>query len=64
MWSAGEYANNPLDNDRMSGQRVNNFIKYMSPNYFGFAFGAKYGFSNLAGENGAGRTYSFTATYQ
>ncbi|MGX7000843.1 hypothetical protein [Caballeronia sp. KNU42] len=49
----------------MSGQRVNNLIKYMSPNYFGFVFGAKDGFSTLAGDiNDAGRTYSSTTTYQ
>lgn len=64
-WSAGGYANNPLDNDRMSGQRVNNAVKYMTPMYGGAQFGAMYGFSNLAGNiNGAGRTYSFTATYK
>ncbi|MDR3098820.1 MAG: porin [Paraburkholderia sp.] len=63
-WSAGGYANNPLDNDRMSGQRVNNAVKYLSPAFGGVQFGAMYGFSNLAGNfNGPGRTYSFTATW-
>jgi GBP family porin len=63
-WSAGGYANNPLDNDRMSGQRVDNSIKYVTPSLAGFSFGAMYGFSNLAGDlNGNGRTYSFTGVY-
>jgi predicted porin len=63
-WSAGGYANNPLDNDRMSGQRVDNSIKYVTPSFAGFSFGAMYGFSNLAGDlNGNGRTYSFTGVY-
>ncbi|MGQ7933777.1 porin [Paraburkholderia sp. D1E] len=63
-WSAGGYANNPLDNDRMSGQRVDNSVKYMSPDLAGFKLGAMYGFSNLAGNiNGNGRTYSFTGVY-
>jgi predicted porin len=63
-WSAGGYANNPLDNDRMSGQRVDNSVKYVTPNFAGFSFGAMYGFSNLAGNiNGNGRTYSFTGVY-
>ncbi|MEM5330415.1 porin [Paraburkholderia sp. JHI2823] len=63
-WSAGGYANNPLDNDRLSGQRVNNSVKYMSPSFGGAQMGAMYGFSNLAGNfNGPGRTYSFTANF-
>ena len=63
-WSAGGYANNPLDNDRMSGQRVDNSVKYLSPDLAGFKLGAMYGFSNLAGDiNGKGRTYSFTGLY-
>jgi predicted porin len=63
-WSAGGYSNNPLDNDRLSGQRVNNAVKYVTSNYAGFTLGAMVGFSNLAGQfNGTGRTYSFSANY-
>lgn len=62
--SAGGYSNNPLDNDRMGGQRVNNAIKYLSPGFAGFTLGAMYGFSNLPGQfNGTGRTYSFSVNY-
>lgn len=63
-WSAGGYGNNPLDNDRLSGQRVNNGVKYLSPNFAGFTIGAMIGLSNLPGQfNGTGRTYSFGANY-
>ncbi|WP_081081482.1 porin [Burkholderia stagnalis] len=62
--SAGGYGNNPLDNDRMGGQRVNNAVKYLSPSFGGLTLGAMYGFSNLPGQiNGNGRTYSFSANY-
>ncbi|QRX81763.1 porin [Glaciimonas sp. PAMC28666] len=63
-WGAGGYANHPLDNDRMSGQRVNNSVKYLSPVYSGLQFGAMVGLSESAGNfNGTNRTYSFDAIY-
>ncbi|GAB7549407.1 porin [Cupriavidus sp. 8B] len=62
--SAGGYANYPLDNGRLGGQRVNNAVKYLSPNYGGITFGAMYGFSEIPGQfSGTGATYSLSASY-
>jgi general bacterial porin, GBP family len=39
----------PFDNDNMDNDfRVNNAVKYTSPNFGGFKFGAQYAFSNSA----------------
>lgn len=64
-WSAGGYANHPLDNDRLSGQRVDNSIKYMTSAFAGIQLGAMLGLAegtdSLRGQN---RSYSFTALYE
>ena len=53
-----------LDNDNMIGTfRVNNAVKYQSPNYYGLQFGGLYGFSNAAGGFANNRAYSFGAMY-
>jgi len=63
--SGGGYANNPLDNDRMSGQRVNNSIKYQSPVWSGFSAGALVAFSEAANTvRGTGYSRSFGANYK
>lgn len=63
-WSAGGYSNNPLDNDRLSGQRINNSVKYKIRTDGGLTVGAMYGFSELPGNiNGSGRTYSVGVNY-
>jgi GBP family porin len=52
------------DNDNMIGTfRVNNAVKYQSPNYYGLQFGGLYGFSNAAGGFANNRAYSFGAMY-
>ena len=63
--SAGGYANNPLDNDRLSGQRVNNSIKYQSPSIAGFSAGALVALAEApgGGVRGAGFSRSFGASY-
>jgi len=61
----GGYANNPLDNDRMSGQRVNNAVKYMTPTVGGFAAGAMFAPSEASGSvRGAGYSRSFGLSYK
>jgi predicted porin len=43
--------------------RVNNSIKYVSPNWAGFQVEALYALGGVAGANGSERTYSFGAAY-
>ncbi|MGF6935438.1 GBP family porin [Paraburkholderia sp. UCT70] len=53
-----------MDNDNMIGTfRVNNAVKYQSPNYYGLTIGGLYGFSNQAGGFANNRAYSFGAMY-
>ncbi|MGF6267086.1 GBP family porin [Paraburkholderia youngii] len=53
-----------MDNDNMMGTfRVNNAVKYQSPNYYGLTVGGMYGFSNQAGGFANNRLYSFGAMY-
>src|SRR5690606_38419365 len=64
-WSAGGYSNSPLDNDRMSGQRVNQSVKYVTPSFAGVELGAMYGFpERREGQAQTGRTISVTANYK
>jgi general bacterial porin, GBP family len=53
----------PFDNDNLNhGFRINNAVKYMSPELAGFKFGGLYAFSN--NDNFAlNRAYSFGASY-
>jgi general bacterial porin, GBP family len=54
----------PFDNDNLDNSfRVNNSIKYQSPNYAGFKLGALYGFSNQANGFSNNRAYSVGASY-
>jgi predicted porin len=41
-----------------------NSAKYVSPTYFGFSFGAQFGFGNQAGNFAQGRNYGFTVQYK
>lgn len=50
-------------NDRVSGDRTNNALKYESAKFGGFSFGGLYGFGEVAGNNKAGRTLSAIASY-
>jgi GBP family porin len=54
----------PFDNDNLNNSfRVNNAVKYASPNYAGLQFGTLYGFSNEAGGFADNRASSFGASY-
>jgi GBP family porin len=54
----------PFDNDNLDNSlRINNSVKYQSPNFDGFKFGALYGFSNQAGNFANNRAYSVGASY-
>jgi general bacterial porin, GBP family len=60
----GTFFAHPFDNDNLNNTfRVNNSLRYSSPNFGGFKFGATYGFSNAAGQFSNNRAYSFGATY-
>lgn len=66
----GNYAYHVNDIDQLTSSRINNSVKYQSANYYGFTFGALYGFSNQAGAfaganstAGSSRTYSFGVNY-
>jgi len=70
---AGNYAYHINDIDQLTSSRINNSVKFSSANFYGFTFGALYGFSNQAGAfggaptvgaaTGSSRTYSFGANY-
>jgi GBP family porin len=54
----------PFDNDNLDNTfRVNNAVKYSSPNFSGLKFGGVYGFSNQAGAFANNRLYSLGASY-
>ncbi|MDN7739173.1 MULTISPECIES: porin [Burkholderia] len=73
----GNYAYHVNDIDQLTSSRINNSVKYQSANYYGFTFGALYGFSNQAGAfagansttvgttttAGSSRAYSFGVNY-
>jgi predicted porin len=46
-----------------NSSRVNNGVKYVSPNYAGLQFEGLYGFSNGAGTTGQGQTWSGAVAY-
>lgn len=61
---AGYLFSHPLDNDNTDNSfRVNNTIKYASPDYAGFQFGGTYSFSNDPGFSN-NRQYSVGGQYQ
>lgn len=54
----------PGDVDNYDGSmRVNNSVKYLSPNFGGVQFEALYGFGGVAGSTGAGQTWSLASSY-
>ncbi|MBI0331075.1 porin [Burkholderia plantarii] len=73
----GNYAYHVNDIDQLTSSRINNSVKFQSANYYGFTFGALYGFSNQAGAfagansttvgttttAGSSRAYSFGLNY-
>jgi len=61
-WSAGGYAHNPLNNDRMAGARSDNAVKYTSPVMSGLRLGALYAFAGSPGSVG-NRTRSLGANF-
>jgi predicted porin len=60
--SAGGYANNVVDNDRLSGQRLNNSVKYRSPKMAGLTFSVM-GAAPEGAANGAGKAGSAGVLY-
>ncbi|MGS1001595.1 porin [Burkholderia glumae] len=59
----GNYAYHFNDIDQLTSSRINNSVKFQSANYYGFTFGALYGFSNQAGAfAGANSTTAGTTT--
>ncbi|WP_322056180.1 porin [Paraburkholderia sp. J63] len=60
---AGVYAFHPGDYDRVSGDRLDNTIKFVSNNFGGFTAGAMYGFGNQAGDFHQKSSMSFGLTY-
>ena len=58
---AGVYAFHRGDNDRLSGQRLNNSVKYLSPTIYGFRVGAMYAFADTSVPQG--HATSFLASY-
>jgi predicted porin len=62
---AGDVAATPFDNDNSDWDfRVNNSVKYVSPNLSGFTAEAMYGFSNAAAGFANNRLYSAAGQYQ
>ncbi|PFH11192.1 putative porin [Collimonas sp. PA-H2] len=62
-WS-GYLFSHPLDNDNTDNSfRINNSVKYASPNFGGFTFGGLYGLGETAGDSSKNRTYSLGAGY-
>jgi GBP family porin len=60
----GVFFGHPYDNDNLQNtMRINNAVKYASPNYDGWRFGSLYGFSNAAGGFSDNRAYSFGTSY-
>jgi GBP family porin len=60
----GVFFGHPYDNDNLQNtMRINNAVKYASPNYNGWRFGSLYGFSNAAGGFSNNRAYSFGTSY-
>lgn len=60
----GTFFAHPFDNDNLDNDfRVNNSVKFQSPNFRGLQAGALYGFSNDAGDFANNRAYSFGASY-
>lgn len=51
------------DIDRLGGGRVDNSVKYQTPNWGGFTAGAMYGLGEQPGQPSAGRTVSATAQF-
>jgi GBP family porin len=60
----GVFFGHPYDNDNLQNtMRINNAVKYASPNYNGWRFGSLYGFSNAASGFSNNRAYSFGTSY-
>ncbi|AON53223.1 porin [Herbaspirillum seropedicae] len=49
--------------DRTDGQRVNNSIRYNSPNFNGLSFSGIYGFGEQTGKAGGGRSFGLGGQY-
>lgn len=66
QWALGGagYGAHPADLDNLDGTyRVNNAVKYKSPSFSGFSFGALYSFGGVAGSFSRNQIYSVGAGY-
>lgn len=66
--SAGDFGGavgrvHSLDLDRTNGERVNNSIRYNSPNFNGFTGSLIYGFGEEAGKTGSGQSFGLGGMY-
>jgi len=62
-WS-GNIGAHPADMDNLNDAwRINNSVKYTSPVYRGFSFGALYGFGGVSGSVGRNQAWSAAARY-
>jgi predicted porin len=52
-----------LNLDRTNGERVNNSIRYNTPNFSGFTGSVIYGFGEEPGSTGAGQSFGLGGTY-
>ena len=59
---AGDAAN-LMPNSGDASSRMNNTVKYVSPNYSGFTGEAAYGFGEIAGDSNAARQYGLAVGY-
>ncbi len=61
---ASVYAGHQGDFDRISGKQIDYSIKYASPNFSGFSFGAMYGFGQQRFDSSRGSAWSVGAGYK
>ncbi len=65
IWLTGAFGSRPGDIDAQDASfRINNEVVYRSPTVSGITFGASYGFSNIAGAQAQGASWSAVLRYE